>query len=863
MAEDGKVIFKVETDDSQVDKNLARTEQNIKKKAQSGEKEVKKSADSAGKAIDNAANSSATSLEKSTKSADGFGAALSSINGNSIDALDKCIDDAGNEIEQINNLLAKTPKNAELLGQKFQLVKKQISDTREKLDTLKRSQKEVEAAFSSGKISGKEYRDYQKEVIGAEQSLADLEKQLNRSGTELKNTADIAEEGSGKFGKLSGVVSGIGKSAVGVFAAIGTAAVAMGVKGVQAASDIDTAMGQFFASTGIAAKQTILDASGAVVEVIDHTEEYQQVLEDIYAAGYGEDFDDIAEAMSSVSKTLGTMDEGELRRITEDAFTLRDTFGYDVPESVRAGKAMITQFGISGEEAMSLIAEGAQNGLDYSGELIDNIGEYSVHFGKLGLSAEDMFNIFQSGADSGAWNLDKIGDAVKELSIRVIDGSETTKEGFAAMGLDADQMAAKFAAGGETSKDAFEQTVAGLASIEDPLKRDVAGVALFGTTWEDLGPDVVTQLSTITEATYGAEDAMESLQEVKYDNLGSAVEGLQRRLTLLLSELGESLIPVIEDLINDVFPAIEEFLPPLIQYIGEIVASLAPMIAELLPVLISLFQSLLPIVIQILEAVLPPLVSILDALLPILDMLLGVLSPILQMIFDLIGPILQLVADALGPLLEAIKPIIDILMTALGPALEFIKNLFSNVFGAVSKIVTDVVGSIKNILGGIVDFIKGVFTGNWKQAWQGIVNIFKGIINVIPSIVEGVINAAIGIVNGIIWGINKLTGLIGIPEIPSIPKVSIPRFKAGIDYVPNDFFPAYLDEGERVLTREENMRYNAVGGLEGMEKALSGAFSATGGDMSIKIEVPLSVDGREIARATAVYVGEQMNWESI
>lgn len=77
--------------------------------------------------------------------------------------------------------------------------------------------------------------------------------------------------------------------------------------------------------------------------------------------------------------------------------------------STGATKAMMDNFGISAEQAYSLMAQGAQNGLDYSGELIDNINEYSVQFAKVGLNAEDMFNIFQSGADSGAWNLDKVG----------------------------------------------------------------------------------------------------------------------------------------------------------------------------------------------------------------------------------------------------------------------------------------------------------------------------------------------------------------------------------------------------------------------------------------------------------------------
>ena len=69
--------------------------------------------------------------------------------------------------------------------------------------------------------------------------------------------------------------------------------------------------------------------------------------------------------------------------------------------------------------------------------MIDSINEYSVQFKELGLDAEDMFSIFANGAQNGAFNLDKVGDAVKEFSIRAIDGSDTTKQGFEALGMDA------------------------------------------------------------------------------------------------------------------------------------------------------------------------------------------------------------------------------------------------------------------------------------------------------------------------------------------------------------------------------------------------------------------------------------------
>lgn len=111
---------------------------------------------------------------------------------------------------------------------------------------------------------------------------------------------------------------------------------------------------------------------------------------------------DIADGMATVTQNLGEMSDEQLQSITESAFALRDTFEYDISESTRAAKAMMDNFGVSGDEAMSMIAAGAQNGLDYSGELIDSISEYSTQFAKVGLDADDMFKIFEKGAESGA-----------------------------------------------------------------------------------------------------------------------------------------------------------------------------------------------------------------------------------------------------------------------------------------------------------------------------------------------------------------------------------------------------------------------------------------------------------------------------
>ena len=324
-----------------------------------------------------------------------------------------------------------------------------------------------------------------------------------------KDLTQAEKKTSGFLNKTGSAAKKAGKVAGVAFAAIGSAAVASGTKAIAGAVDLDKAMNQFAASTGVGK-----DALGS----------YEDTLKSIYANNYGDSFEDIANAMATVNQQLGNIDQASMQSLTESAFALRDTFEYDINESVRAASTMMKQFGISGDQAMNLIAAGAQNGLDFSGELLDSINEYSVQFAKVGLDADDMFKIMASGAQSGAWNLDKIGDAIKEMSIRVIDGSDTTTAGFAAIGLDANKMAAQFAKGGDSARKAFQQTIKAISGTKDPLQQNIAGVNLFGTMWEDLGPEVVTQLASIGDGAYSAGNELEKMKEVKYDDLGSMLE---------------------------------------------------------------------------------------------------------------------------------------------------------------------------------------------------------------------------------------------------------------------------------------------------------------------------------------------------
>lgn len=651
---------------------------------------------------------------------------------------------------------------------------------------------------------------------------------------------------------LKSIAGGTAKAIGASMLAVSAAVVGVGVLSVNSANNLDQAMNQFVASTGKGAEET---------------EHYETVLKNIYKNNYGESFEDIGQAMAEVTRQLGDMDDAALQEITESAFALRDTFEYDISESTRAAKALMDNFGISGEKAMSLIAAGAQNGLDYSGELIDSINEYSVQFAKVGLDADDMFKIIQKGAETGAWNVDKIGDAIKEMSIRVIDGSDTTREGFQSIGLNADEMAKKFAAGGESAKEAFQQTVEALAGMEDPLAQNLAGVSLFGTMWEDLGPQVVTQLASIENGAYDAANAMGQIKEVKYNDLGSMFEGLARAVEVLLLPLGEQLIPLLSELIDGAMPMIEELLPPLIEMISEAAGQLLPIAQEILPIFLEILESigdplmqmteqilpaivelfsmiapylsdlaqnlapilvelldmLLPPLLEIVEALLPPLFELLNAIMPILDILIGLLAPIIDLFSQLLQPIVSLISEALTPLMEALTPIVEFIVNMLIPTLTVLSSVFQSVFEGIVQNISNYIQRITNILNNIVEFIKNVFTGNWEGAWENIKNIFGNIMGGLVDLIKAPINLCIDYLNGFINGINSIKAPDWIPIIggksPSIP--NIPKLRVGMDYVPSDDFPALLHKGEAVLTAQENAIYQSAGGFEGLMQSLS------------------------------------------
>lgn len=567
--------------------------------------------------------------------------------------------------------------------------------------------------------------------------------------------------------------------------------VAVGTAAIKFSSDSQDAFQQFAAATGTASNEM---------------GKYKDMINDVYKDNFGESINDVAEAMATVNQNMSYLDDSALQRCTEYAYTLSDTFGVDVAESTRAADSLIKNYGVSAREAFNLMTQGMQSGLNFSDELFDNIDEYSVQFKKLGLDAEDMFSVFANGAQNGAFNLDKIGDAVKEFSIRAIDGSDTTKQGFEALGMNADEMAQKFGAGGKTAKEAFNEVIEGLASMDNPVAQSAAGVNLFGTMWEDLGPQVITSMSTASDAIDKSRESVEGLVNVKYDTLSGALGGLWRTIQVdVLQPIGNQLIPYVTKGISfiqkftDKWNKLEPATQKTIVKFGMVAAAAGPMlmgfgkISSGIGAVISNFGKIAGLITRLTGVTgFSGLATILTGPVGVAIAAVVAGAALIYSNWDRIQPIIKKIGQRFVEFWQTVQPqlqpFIDICMK-IG---SYLKDTLLEVFKIVWKAAGDyvvqffdgvsvIIDGVLGVFEGVITFLTGVFQGNWEKAWNGIVQAVGSIFGTLESLVKTPLNAVINLVNKAIGAINKISvdlpsavggGHIGfnIPTIPTLAK---------------------------------------------------------------------------------------------
>lgn len=473
------------------------------------------------------------------------------------------------ELKGINSLLKLDPKNTELLAQKQTVLTGNIKETEEKLKLLKQAQKEADETIKNGgEISQENYRNLQREIVNTQKKLENLNEEYNNFKTENSKFTKVGKTLQDFGEKVDSTSEKINKIGTDVTAKATTGIVGIATAAVTAGASLESAVDKYIAKAG---------------KSVEETEKYKKVLTDINDANFGEGYEDIANSMAIVEQQMrGLDDAADLENITKKAYYLKDAFDAEINESVRAAKMLMEQWGMSADEAFELINQGYQKGLDKNGDLLDSINEYSVHFRQIGLSATDMFNTFSLGAESGAFSIDKVGDAIKEMGIRLKDGTAT--DTLKSMKLNANELEKAFAEGGEKGSKAFKKIVTGLQNIKDPLKQNQAGVTIFGTMWEDLGKDAVFAMTSYGNKFDKTANTMTESIDKMYNNTKSSAESSIKRIKTISANLGTKLLPVV----NKVLDKVEVFINKLdnlsdsekdnIINIGLLVAGVGPLI---------------------------------------------------------------------------------------------------------------------------------------------------------------------------------------------------------------------------------------------------------------------------------------------
>lgn len=469
------------------------------------------------------------------------------------------------ELTAINKQLKFDPENTVLLTQKQEVLKEQIDKSRSALDQLLNVQDQVEEQAKNGEISTEQYRAYQREVEKTKSKLNSFNEQLDKTRDEFDKVANGVENLGNKSNKtdLSKVKKEMDevkssadnlKSAVGdALKEAGAAATAVGgalTGAVISANREEKALNSLQAQTGLTTEEL---------------SEYESVIGEIYKDNFGESQEDIANTLSKIKQVTDEQNPQKLKDMAENLYTLEATFdNFDISETLRGINGLMTNMGLTADEAFDYIVKGAQNGLNYSGELGDNIAEYSQIWGQAGFDAEQMFSILENGTKNGAYNLDKVNDFVKEFTISLSDGR--IEENLGSFSKGTGEIFKKWKDGKATASDVFYSVISDLKNTKNEQK----ALTTASTVWSALGEDnamkVIKSLGNVNKNYKSVKGSMEKIKDIKYDDVESDWASLGRTVqTDVINPIGKSLFPEVKKLCKFTSKHTDDIIPTLKQ----------------------------------------------------------------------------------------------------------------------------------------------------------------------------------------------------------------------------------------------------------------------------------------------------------
>ncbi|SFJ44315.1 Phage-related minor tail protein [Paenibacillus sp. UNC496MF] len=567
-------------------------------------------------------------------------------------------------------------------------------------------------------------------------------KPLASVNDKLKTMKDKALEAGGGFDDLKGRVVGF----IGIGGNLGQM--------------VDGLADSFFNQTN--AFKELQIQTGATGAELDSM---KQSTTELYKKGFGEGWDDITNTMASIKQSTNLVGDA-LKVATRDAIALRDHFHIDPEDSIRTADTLMKNFGITADQAYNLFVQGQQKGLNKAGDMLDTLNEYAPQFKQLGFSASDMMDTLAAGAQKGAFNLDKVGDAVKEFGLRVKDGSG---QGAQAMSKwlgkkKAQEYMSAFAKGGAGAKTAFTEVVQQLGKVQNASEKNYLSTQLFGTQYEDLGKDVIAAFADVPKQ---FDVLKQSMDEAAKPGFMQSLQGLGRTIQVnLIAPIGTKLAPKLQQ-----FSGWLQKHPSTVKTMTMVIGGLALGLGALVAVTYTV-----------------------AAVQGIASMAVAGWNTVTK-----VASVVTKAWTAVQWLLNAAMAANPIVLIVLG-----IAALVAGIIIAYKK-----VGWFRDAVNSLWDGLKkGVsIVGNAvSEAWGAVKS----------GVISG-INWVLGKVNSVIKSVNKVTSKLpkalggGALQISTIPLIGGDKpdgsHRSGLDNVPFDGYRAELHKGERVLTKRENEHY--------------------------------------------------------
>ena len=627
------------------------------------------------------------------------------------------------QLRDVEKLLKLDPGNTELLAQRHRLLGQAVSETREKLETLKTAAEQANTALANGEISQEQYDALQREIIETENALRNLEQQASQSATAVQKIAASGE----KLQALGDNISSVGKK----FLPVTGAVVGLGTAAVKTAADFDSAMSQVAAVSG---------ATGADLEALrDKAREMGSKTK--FSAS------EAAEAMNYMA--MAGWKTSDMLSGIEGIMNLAAASGEDLATTSDIVTDAITAFGLSAADSghfadiLAAASSNANTNVSMMGETFKYCAPIA---GALGFSAEDTAEAIGLMANAGIKSsqagtslrtvMNSLAGEVKICGAGIGEVTVATSNADGSMRDLSDILAdcrVAFAGLSESEKAAAAETLVGKNAMSGFL-------ALMNAAPADI--------EKLSGAIANCDGTAAGMAETMQDNLAGQLTILKSQLEELAISFGELLMPSIRMIVGWVQKLVD-WLNGMDEGTKKVIMTVALLAAAIGPVLIVIGKVVSAV--GTIMTFIPKLVSGFNMLKTAFSALGAVMAA---------NPIILIVA-AVAAAVAAIILLYqkcEWFRDAVNAVWAQVKEFFVSAWDAICSFFTETIPAAWESLVGIFNQIPAWWSGLWQSVgdffgnvWTGMMEnpVLSGIVDMIRSLWENLSSTLQGIWQGI------------------------------------------------------------------------------------------------------------------